>query len=227
MMERLLDRFAKSPLGRKLEAEQHAEDTGKRREWAAHRLRVRADHDRRLPALRAAQADAEARERALEADLIQAREARAVASLAAMTAGLQFDVQDGSLARQLRATADPKIRALKWRLMARADAARTATRTISQPGPLDPVTMQRAEIWGTNAPENARVLAAALAAGRLLDELELEILEDDALVARLAAIEATVPAPTDAVPTTHMPEMTPGESREFGWRMQREQEARR
>ena len=49
-------------------------------------------------------------------------------------------------------------------------------------------------------------------ASRRLDALELE---------------ASVPLATDSVPTPRRPDLTAGEARELGWRLQREQEARR
>jgi hypothetical protein len=91
---------------------------------------------------------------------------------------------------------------------------------------MDPVTLSRPERWGSNAAENARVLQAAIAAGRVLDALELEVLEDAALTARLAEIEASVPAVDPGVPTPRTPDMTPAEARALAWRVA-EQEVER
>lgn len=179
MIDRILDRFARSPLGRKLESEQKAEDLAARRGWAEQRVRLRLDSERRHPALREAQAAAAARERALEAELLLAREARAAAARDVTTASLQFDAEDGVLVRQLRTTADPRIRELKWRLVARGEAARAATRTSGpHVGAVNVATLRAPEIWGTNAPENARVMEAVTKACHRLDALEVEVLDD-------------------------------------------------
>jgi hypothetical protein len=223
MIDRILDRFARSPLGRKLESEQKAEDLAARRGWAEQRVRLRLDSERRHPALREAQAAAAARERALEAELLLAREARAAAARDVTTASLQFDAEDGVLVRQLRTTADPRIRELKWRLVARGEAARAATRTSGpHVGAVNVATLRAPEIWGTNAPENARVMEAVTKACHRLDALEVEVLDDAGLSARMSEIEASVPAPTEGVPTYHRPDMTPAETRERAWREEEE-----
>lgn len=59
MIDKVLDRFATSPLGRKLEAEQMAEDLTRRRGWAAERVRLRAAFNHQRPALLGALAAAE------------------------------------------------------------------------------------------------------------------------------------------------------------------------
>ncbi len=242
MIDKIMDRLARSPLGRKLESEQRAEDLAARRGWVEARARLRADFDRQHPPLRDALVAAEARLAAAEIELAQARQDRAGAALAVTALSLKFDARDGSLVRRLRTAphrrdrqgrevpCDPdalealcalcQIRALKSRLLARSDAAIAMTET-PEPGrgPVNPVTMRTPEVWHTNAAENRLVTAAATAACRRLDALELEILSDDeALRAQLAEIEASVPRPTDLIPRSHAPDMTPAEAREFAWR---------
>ena len=51
-----------------------------------------------------------------------------------------------------------------------------------------------------------------------LDALELEVLDEAALSARLGEIERSVPLPTEGVPTYHRPDMTPAETCERAWR---------
>jgi hypothetical protein len=253
IIDRTIDRFARSPIGRRLAAEQQAEDLAQRRGWIAQRAQLRAELERRQPDLVAAAAAAETREAALAAELAQARDARSAAALAVAAASAQFEAADGVLVRSLRAAPLHKlerdrfgrvvrevpcdaedlaalcfrcrIRDVKQRLLARADAARAAAKTPGPfPGPINPVTMRAPELWATNAGENQRVLVAVVAAVRQLDALELEALDEADLIVRLAAIEATVPAVTEPVATPAAPMMTPAEERGLAWRLA-EQEA--
>ncbi|MDO8475051.1 MAG: hypothetical protein Q7W02_02450 [Candidatus Rokubacteria bacterium] len=228
MSDKIVERFARSPLGRKLESEQQAEDLAQRRDWMAQRVRLRADVERQRPLVADALTAAEARERALEAELLLAHAARLEAARRVMSASLAFEAQDGGLVRQLRATADLRIRECRSRLLVRGEAARAATRaTGPHPGLLDRATGTYPEFWSSNAAENARVMQAVGAACLRLDALELEALDDAELRGQLAAIDASVPTATDAVTTPQRPDLTPGEARELGWRLQKEQEARR
>jgi hypothetical protein len=236
MSDRIWDRFTRSPIARKLEAEQREEDLAQRREWAADRARLRTAFERQRPPRLEALVAAEARERALEAELRLTREARTAAARAVTAASLQFDAADGVLIRQLRTPLHPKdrqgrevpcdpdefdtacglcrIRAVRHRLLGRLDAARAAAQTTGpQPGPMNPVTMRAQEFWGSNCAENVPVIEAAVAACRQLEALELEVLEEAELSRRLIAIAASVPAPTESVPTQQRPAMTPAEER--------------
>ena len=62
MIDKIVERFARSPLGRKLEAEQRAEDLAQRRSWTAQRVRLRAEVERQGPLAAEALRAAEARE---------------------------------------------------------------------------------------------------------------------------------------------------------------------
>jgi hypothetical protein len=247
---KMLERLAASPLGRQLAAEEQAEALAQRRRWIAQRAQLRAEFERRQPELVAAAAAAEIREAALTAELKRAREARSAAALAVTAASLALDVADGALVRSLRTAphkreldrhgrvlrewpCDPEAlcflcrsRDLKWRLLARAEEAAAAVQTPPPGVTVNPFTGRASEHWTSNAPENRRVIEAVGAACQQLAALELEVLDDAELTARLAGIEASVPLSTNAVPTNTAPFETPAEERARGWR-EAEQEAQR
>jgi hypothetical protein len=171
-----------------------------------------------------------ARERLAEARALL-REAETFAAeceAEALTASLNHDVRVRRLEERVRGGASEHIATFLRDVRDQLEALRgrgvlDVTERWSR---RDPATLAHTHQFLSNADSVARRAAALTAAHRAAEALQLEPLDEEALLARLTVLRDAIPAIEPLLVQAADP-FTPGERREIAWRLAEQQEARR
>jgi hypothetical protein len=164
------------------------------------------------------------RERA-RVQLLQAEALLGQAETERLGACMSHDARVRRLEAQVRAGASAHLAVFLRDVRDQLEALRAQGVLVHEHwGRPDMLTDKRAHVVGTNAASVERRRAALMAAYRAAEALELEPLDEEAVLARLTALRDEIPAAESTVAMPVADPLTPYERREIGWR-QAEQEA--
>jgi hypothetical protein len=183
LRERILDRFAASPTGQKLEAEVAAEEAQARRDTQAALLKLEADYERAHQPLTAKCADAQKGWEAAEAVSKAASLALQAAHAELRGLNLTFDTRKARLEADLQFSAPESIAAFVAEMDLRHATIRAVGATVVY-SPLNVASGERA--WRAG---NGQSVSAALASARDARRAALALATDPQCQDVAAAIE--------------------------------------
>jgi hypothetical protein len=187
-MLQLIERFVKSDIGRRLAAEQRAEDLAARATLVDEVASLQRESGRELARLQAEEARAARAVDVARRDFEAASRRHVEAAAGRRRASLRYDVRIDSIRAELRRTADPQIGTF-IRALDRARTVACRAFTVST----TTHWLTGATMVETNAAEIQAQCAAITTAQVAADAMQLEALTAEEITARLEELRDSIP----------------------------------